>query len=146
MSKNDLAIPSRLDDIVRRNRELFELGFATAAELAAVTGVLDGSGSPRGTIDDWRIIALRDHVAKHVTLHVVGRFENARAWMTSEIAMIAADESTVRTRNSIYMLGARAVGEPDPSLLFHITFVLRWWGIDERYQLGASEWLIETPL
>jgi hypothetical protein len=114
-----------------------EVGFATGSELATVIGVLDGSGTPRGTIDDWRIIALRELVRVRVTLHAIGRFESSRTWMTSEIAVLATHESRVRTRNSIYLLGARAAGEPDPALLLHIAFVLRWWGIDARYRLGV---------
>jgi hypothetical protein len=131
------GFPQALGDIVVRNRDLFELGFATAAELAAVTGDVDAIGVPRGRIDHWRVIALRDRVIGHVTLHVLGRFGDARAWMTSAVAVLASNTSRVRTKNSVYVLGQPATGEPDLSLLLHVAFTLRWWGLDRRYDLGV---------
>jgi hypothetical protein len=130
-------IPTTLDDIVRRNRDRFEVGLATAAELAAVTGGLDSPGTPRGRIDDWRVIALRHRAIHQTTLHLLGRFEDARAWLTSSVVAMAADHSRVRTRNSFYLHGLPAENEPDVTLLLHVAFVLRWWGLDQRYDLGV---------
>lgn len=125
-------LPMTLDDIVRRNRDLFEVDFATEAELGAVTGGVDLFSRPRGRIDSWRVIALRDHVHPVVTLHVLGRFQDSRAWMTSPVAVMTPERSFVRTRNSLYALGEAAQGEPDITLLLHVAFVLRHWGLDRH--------------
>jgi hypothetical protein len=130
-------LPTTLDQIVRRNRDLLSIGLATAAELAAVTGDVDTVGAPRGRIDDWRVTALRHRAIALNTLHVLGRYHDSRSWLTSNVAVISSDQARVRTRNSVYLLGRPATGEPDVRLLLHIAFVLRWWGLDQRYDLGV---------
>jgi hypothetical protein len=119
------ALPRSPDDVLQNDRDLFEIGFATAAEVASVTGDVDALGASRGRIDDWRVIALRNHLLGRVTLHVVGLFQEGRTRMTSEVAVIADNRSIVRTRNSVYALGTPATAEPDATLLLTVAFMLR---------------------
>jgi hypothetical protein len=130
-------LPTTLDQIVRRNRHLFSIGLATAAELAAVTGDVDMVGAPRGRIDHWYVIAMRHQAIGLTTLHLLGHHHDSRAWLTSNVAVMAPDRARVRTRNSVYLLGEPATGEPDVTLLLRIAFVLRSWGIDGHYDLGV---------
>jgi hypothetical protein len=111
----DASISSRL-----------ELGFATEPEIGAVTGDVDSVGDPKGRIHDWRFLAVRDPVARQVTLHVFGRLQTSRSLLTSSVAVVTPDRSRVRTRNSLYELGAAAEGEPDPMLLPSIAAALGW--------------------
>lgn len=130
-------VPRRLDDIVRRNRDLFEIGLATASELAAATGDVDSVGAPRGLIDGWHVIAFRDLSIGEASLHMLGYIRPGTGRITSDVVVLAADRSRVRTRNSLYLLGSPAVGEPDLPLLLLVAAVLRHWGIDQRYDLDV---------
>jgi hypothetical protein len=131
------SLPASLDDIVRTNRHLLEVGLATADEIAAVTGCVP-LGAAKGTIEDWRLVALRHRAAGLVTLNVLGRFDSY-AWMTSYVAALSADRARVRTKNSLYGLGRPGAGEPDPPLLLHVAHTLKHWGLDEHYGLGVME-------
>jgi hypothetical protein len=142
MSQDEVPLPPlprSLADIVRRNRDLFEVGLATAAEVAAVTGGVDAVAVPRGRLEWWRMVALRDHVARRVTLHVLGHLGPAHPCMTSEVAVLASDAAMVRTRNSVYLLGSEGQGEPDPLQLLHLAFTLHRWGLNSRYGLDVIE-------
>jgi hypothetical protein len=128
--------PTTLGELVRRNRDRLEVGLATEAELASVTGDLESRIAPVGRIDDWRVVALRDRTVAQTSMHIIGRFQKTRARMTSDIAVLTPDRACVRTRNSLYMLGEQATGEPDLILLLHVAAVLHWWGVDRQYDLG----------
>jgi hypothetical protein len=132
------SLPASLDDIVRTNRHRFEVGLATEAEIAAVTGCVPSTGAAKGVIDDWRLVALRDRPARLVTLHVLGRFDSY-AWMTSYVSVLSADRARVRTKNSLYGLGRPGAGEPELPLLLHVAHTLKRWGFDEHYGLGVLD-------
>ena len=51
-------IPRSLDDVVRKHRELVQIGLATAEEIAVRTKRV-GLGHSRDTIENWRIVAYR---------------------------------------------------------------------------------------
>ena len=132
-------MPTTLDAIVRRNRDLFQVGFATATELAAVTGDIQTDGVIRSEILDWHVIALRDLAQKQVTLNILGRLPTGVSWITSPVAAIARDHSLVQTANSQYALGLRADAEPDLELVLHVAFSIRRWGLDRAYGLGVID-------
>src|SRR5260221_3833018 len=51
-------IPKSLEDIVRKSRDQFQIGLATAEELAVLAATIE-AGPIRDTITEWRIIAVR---------------------------------------------------------------------------------------
>ena len=132
-------MPTTLDAIVRRNRDRFEVGFATATELAAVTGDLQTSGIIRSEILGWHLIALRDLGQKQMTFHILGHLPGGTSWITSPVTVIARDYSLVQTANSQYALGRRADAEPDLELVLHVAFSIRRWGLDHAYDLGVID-------
>jgi hypothetical protein len=110
---------------------------ATVSEVAAVTGDVDTIGAPRGRIDGWHLIAFNHLSVGLATFHVLGYVRPGMARITSDVAVLAADRSHVRTRNSLYVLGSPAEGEPDIPLLLLVARVLRHWGFDQRYDLDV---------
>lgn len=132
-----IEYPTKLDEIVRRHRERFEVGLATAAEQAAITGDVDTRATPRDTIKTWHLIALRDRTLGQTTMHVLGRVHPDVARITSYIAVLAPDRSHVRTKNSLYRLGPEGHGEPGLALIFLVAAALRRWGLDQHYDLGV---------
>ena len=129
-------LPTTLDDIVRRNRHVLEIGLATASELAAVSGDVDTKGTPRARIESWHLIALRHRMLGRTTVHMLGHVRQA-PWITSYVAVLAHDHSRVRTKNSLYKLRAEDHGEPGLILIFLVAATLRRWGLDDRYDLGV---------
>ena len=132
-------MPTTLDAIVRRNRDRFEVGFATATELAAVTGDIRTQGIIRSEILGWHLIALRDLGQKQMTFHILGHLPGGTSWITSPVTVIARDHSLVQTANSQYALGRRADAEPDLELVLHVAFSIRRWGLDHAYDLGVID-------
>src|ERR1700704_5449641 len=51
-------IPRSLDDVVRKRRDLVQIGLATAEEIVVRTEKVE-SGHSRDTIENWRIVAFR---------------------------------------------------------------------------------------
>ena len=133
------GLPARLEDIVRRNRHRFEVGLATAEEIADVTGRVAVAGREKGSIADWRIVALRHRPMKIITLHILGRFERWPAWFTSYVVALSVDRAHVRTKNSLYQLGRAANGEPEIVQLVHVAYVLKAWGLNDHYDLGVVD-------
>jgi hypothetical protein len=142
MSKSKRLPPSPdlSADILRRAEERLEVGYATVLELATVTGTVDTAGEPHRHIDDWRVIALRDRTTHRVTLHVVGRFKDSNARMSSRLAVLAQDHSRVWTRDSVYSLGEPAKTQSDLDLSLDVLRALRSWGGD-RWLGHLGEWL-----
>lgn len=107
-----VGIPATLCDLVRRNRDRLEVGLATAAEVAAVTGEVDASGMARGQIDDWHVVALRDRVADRVSLHMLGTHESGQAWITSDVRRRRARARPQARGNAEFAPPAGAGGRP----------------------------------
>lgn len=134
----ELLIPKSLDDLVRKARDHFQIGLATSGEMAALAAPI-GFGRVRDTISGWRIVAFRDldptgdaqTPASVSHLSLLGDvIELGGLILTSNIAQIDLVAGLVRTRNSIYRLGARGEGEPPlEQLLFVCAMTHRWgWG------------------
>ncbi|MGH7058068.1 MAG: hypothetical protein ACREFZ_09345, partial [Acetobacteraceae bacterium] len=61
MSPAPFGLPATLDEIVTRNRNRWQIGLATAAEIAAlVSAVHSAPGEERDILADWRPVAVRD--------------------------------------------------------------------------------------
>src|SRR5579885_2317873 len=95
------GLPTCLDDIVRTNRDLFEVGLATAEESAVITGHVPATSATRGTIDRWRLLAFRHRAERLTLLHVLGNFDGS-AWITSCVVALSPDRARVRTKHPFY--------------------------------------------
>jgi len=113
-------IPRSLDDIVRVNRDCFQIGSATADEVAVRIAKIELRRT-RDTIDSWRIIAFRTlnlqsnadsgRVVGNGQLSLLGRAVGLRCTrITSEVLQIDVDNGLVQTRNSLYRLGVKGTG------------------------------------
>ena len=129
--------PIALDNLIRRNRHLIELGVARPDEWHPAVGAVEPSGRTP-TLKNWWIIALRDLQAGTASLHLLGtRPLQIGGWITSPIVRIAPDLSLCRTQNSLYQLSQPAEALPPTDMLMAVARALREWGIDEEYGLDA---------
>ena len=126
--------PTSLDDLIRSNRRVIELRLATPSELASITGGVTGVTAVKGFLRGWQAITILDHQEKTFSLHLVGSFA-MQSWITSGLLRLAHDRSIVRTRNSFYALGQRAVADLSISHLHTVARALKVWGLVERYGL-----------
>jgi hypothetical protein len=137
----DKLFPRSLDDIVRVNRDRYQLGIATPDEFAALVGNVE-PGRVKATLDQWRIVAFRniasdlapgrDRVFDEVSLSLLGRDAERRGlWMTSQVRRIDQSSGLVLTRNSIYRLGFPGAGEPPSDHLIHVAAMTHVWGVGD---------------
>lgn len=135
----DLPIPTTLDEVVTKNRELYEIRLATQDEIDALRGEIDApTGAEKDVMCDWRLIAIRDRrqlIAQLVLLGDVWGKPTIRC--TSEVLVISPNKQRIRTRNSIYGLTRAGEGEPPQIHLLHLCSTLHGWGLGQI--LGAIE-------
>jgi hypothetical protein len=130
--------PASLDDIVRLNRDQFEIGLATLDELAVRAGAIEPDATA-DTLDEWRIVAIRQRGAPPI-LSLLGRaVGTGGAWMTSDIAMLDVTRGLCRTRNSLYRLRVPGVGEPPSDDLIFVCAMVHKWGFGRV--IGAPAFL-----
>jgi hypothetical protein len=133
--------PRSLDDIVRINRDRYQIGLATPDELAALVGSVD-LGRVKSTLDEWRFVAFRnvasdsapgrDRALSDVSLSLLGRDAERRGLcITSQVRRIDRSSGLVMTRNSIYRLGSHGAGEPPSDHLIHVAAVTHSWGFGD---------------
>jgi hypothetical protein len=137
-------IPRSLEDIVRKARDQFQIGLATAEEMAVLAATVE-AGPIRDTITEWRIIAFRaislsvdaqTQAVSRSLLLLLGRAAGTRCpWITSAVTEIDIDRRLVRTQNSLYRLGARGEGEPPQEDLICVCAATHRWGVGKR--IGA---------
>ena len=135
----DTPIPTRLGDIIQRNRDRIAIDLATPAERAGVARNADIAGPPKRELHGWCVIAIRELARHQASLHVLGYADAGHAWITSQVIEISPDERRVRTKNSIYGLAAPLAGEPDIELVLFAAHMLRRWGVDQAYDLGVID-------
>jgi hypothetical protein len=129
----DDLIPKKLDDIIRKNRELMELGLSTPEEMLALKTEIQQGLPIKDIIDDWCLISLRSKRSGEVKLLLLGQSQKKNvAWMTSSIVRIDQAQSIVVTKSgSLYGLGSRGNGEPSRGLLMHVCVTFHKWGSGE---------------
>jgi hypothetical protein len=94
-------------------------------------------GQTLDTIDEWRIIAIRQ-VGAPPLLSLLGRTVGmGGVRMTSEIAGLDVNRGLCRTRNSLYRLGFPGEGEPPQEDLICVCAILHRWGVGRL--IGAPE-------
>ncbi len=116
----------KLEDVIGR-RDLGRLRLATPAEVAGLSGET-ASGSYRGMLENWRIVAidLLDGPPEFVFL---GTRDN-EYWGTSPIRAIDLEACRARTQSgSIYSLSAAGQGAPPFVHVLHMCFMLHTWGM-----------------
>ena len=127
------ALPSSLDDIIRLNRDKFQMRLATGYEIKDLPLLIEVMGSdpmePKsGEISEWRYVVIDIKDGEQTSFMVGYRHNNT--FITSKVVAIEHNGETgfVRTKNSLYRLGKQGDGEPDFHLLMHICASLWVWG------------------
>jgi len=128
--KNCLMITAlgqlKLEDVIGRHN-LGRLRLATSVETAGLSGET-ASGSYRGMLENWRIVAidLLDRLPEFVFL---GTRDNEDCG-TSSIRAIDLEAGRARTQSaSIYSLSGGGQGTPPFGHILHMCFLLHAWGI-----------------
>lgn len=126
----DNLIPKILDDVIRNNRELVELGLSTVDDIRALHSEIQPGLPVKDTINDWRFISLRDKQSGFAQVLLLGRSQNENvAWLTSSIVQIDLTRNCVMTKSeSYYGLGSQGIGEPPREQLIHVCATLHRWG------------------
>lgn len=84
----------------------------------------------RGTFVDWHLITLQDYRTSRTSAHLVGKRQaSSRITVTSRVSLVDLANNKIITRNSDYLLGLRAEGEPSLPYLLTIILVFQKWGI-----------------
>jgi hypothetical protein len=129
-------MPRSLDDVVRANRDNFQIGLATANEVRRLTASIEPA-STKATIDEWRIIAFRTlkpepnsgRIVGKTLLSLLGRSSRTNCpLITSEVVKIDFENGLVRTLNSLYKIGVAGEGEPPSDDLIHLCATTHIWG------------------
>jgi hypothetical protein len=140
-------MPRSLDDVVRANRDKFQIGLATADEVRRLTASIEPAGT-KATIDQWRIVAFRtlkpesDSISGRIVgktlLSLLGRSSRTNcSLITSEVVKIDLKNSLVRTLNSLYRIGVGGEGEPPTDDLIHLCATTHIWQFGKI--IGAPE-------
>ena len=136
-------VPSTLDGIVRKNRDLCELRLSTEKEikgLSAISVAIQRGGAVTGVLNQWRFVCINRNELLGGQSHVVTGIEEARntVWSTSEIVSADMSSGVVQTKSgSVYQLGIKGDGEPDIDILIHICVQIHRWGFGKL--LGVPE-------
>lgn len=126
----DNLIPKILDDVIRKNRELVELGLSTADDIRVIQSEIQPGLPVKDIVNDWRLISLREKQSGLAQVLLLGRSQNENAaWITSSIVKIDLTRNCVMTKSgSHYGLGSRGFGEPPREQLIHVCATLHQWG------------------
>lgn len=133
-------IPKTLDDIIRKNRDLVELGLATPAEIQTLEKPIPYDA--KDVSENWRLVSLRLKTAPpECSLRLIGdsKANGGSPRITSNLISIDINRNVVLTSSgSIYRLGQqRGVGEPSSGHLMCVCAALHRW--DSGNLLGAPE-------
>lgn len=139
MTQAPFGLPATLDEIVTRNRDRWQIGLATAAEIAALTGSICATpGEERDILADWRIVAIRDRqMGDAMFILLADAVRAGTNWSTSLVKTVDFERCLARTRNSVYALAKRGEGEPPLLHRLHLCATLHAWGVGVAW--GAPE-------
>lgn len=126
-------VPATLDEVIRKNRHLAELGLSTPAEIQRRAGDLAGELEIKDTLDDWRLISMREKTSGQVSILVLGDSQKENTpWLTSAVVWVDSASHRVLTwSKSIYQLGSPGAGEPPRQHLIHLCATFHQWGNGE---------------
>jgi hypothetical protein len=125
-------VPTSLDNIIRANRDKFDLALANDEQLAHLSKPVDVNSLIKREFTDWRFIALTADVPERgfwmERVFLVGR-QSHHKFVTSPVVAIDRGHHLVRTQNSVYRLaGDPGIGEPDESMLIMVCATFNSWG------------------
>ncbi|MFH1495086.1 MAG: hypothetical protein ABIG70_09855 [Pseudomonadota bacterium] len=69
----DDLIPNTLDDVIRENRELVELGLSTPDEIRALQAEVQQGLPIKDMINDWHLVSLRSKRSADVKVLLLGQ-------------------------------------------------------------------------
>lgn len=129
----DDLIPNTLDDVIRKNRELVELGLSAPDEILALLAEVQQGLPVKDMIDDWHWISLRSKRSGDVKVLLLGQSQKESvAWMTSSIVRIDLAQSVIVTQSGgLYGLGSQGTGEPSRGQIIHVCATFHKWGSGE---------------
>lgn len=120
-------IPKSLDDVIRKNREHFQLRLTTDEEIFDLYKTITPN-EPKDIVDDWNLITL--HSADGSITWLLGDVRRkGRPRITSDVTGINFDRSFITTRSgSLYQLGNHKNGPPTQEELFLVCATFHHWG------------------
>lgn len=123
-------VPTSLDGIISRNRELVELRIASGKEINALTKQIRGPVHEKDEIENWRLISIVEKKTNMAQVLLLGNSkEKSHPWITSPVQLIDFDQGFVSTRSgSTYKLLERGVGEPPSDQIICLCAALHSWG------------------
>lgn len=132
---NKLNLPSILEDIVTKNKDIYAIELTSDDDLQATIATHDNWNSVtknipvKLTIRNWYPITLR--VNKSKIWFVVGEVAATEfLWNTSPVIMTEPDLNGVFTKSgSHYRLEQRGKGEPPEYIVHSICRTMRTWGL-----------------
>lgn len=139
-AKIGVMIPKGLDDIIRENRDKFELRLASDQEKSALYASIP-PGPIKNRVENWYFITLFAKSPKQSVVMLLGHIaDSSYPWITSEVQRIDLKSHLVFTQSgSCYALeGPEGKGEPGLDLLTAICAAFHEWG-SGKY-LGIPPW------
>lgn len=134
-----LLIPASLDDVIRWQREDYQLRLSTLLEIFDLHKTI-WPKKPKDFIDDWNLITLKFPEGNVVFL--LGQVRSkACPPITSDVTGIDLKNNFLTTRSgSLYFLGRPKNGPPDLLELLLLCSTLHKWGLGE--ELGVPKFLL----
>lgn len=135
-------IPKNIDDIIRVNRDRFQLAFATDAELEGLEQAIPGPSASvvRHSLRDWNILLVHqtiDGSRKSLPVLLGKVLEAGECRVTSAVTAIESRSGLVRTAHSLYRIVGPRNPTPDRHLLMHICIWLNQRGVGSYYGVPA---------
>ena len=129
-------LPSCLDDIIRLNRDKYQMRMGSNEEIQGLPLLVEAVGdrqmqAKNGEISEWRYVVI-DVEGGGQSSFMIG-YRHGSPLITSNVRSIDYNGNSgfVLTKNSLYRLGKQGDGEPDIHLLTHICASLWAWGAGE---------------
>ncbi len=130
-------LPPRIDTLadlqraVTRDSDRFGVGLASDAEIASLTADTIAD-VPVWTVDRWHLVAFRGlEDGRPVTSTRCLGYRYGDVWITSDVAEISRDRSTLRTRSRAYWLGDPGGSEVPRDLVRLLARAMVSWGMLE---------------
>ena len=124
--------PKSLDDIIRKNRESFQIRMASESDILSFHIEIEAN-IPLDIFDNWSLIAFAGKEQKFIRL--IGEVRSSKdIKITSNVIAIDMKQQILKTLSgSLYQLGTPNEGEPDIYQLYFICAYLHQIGIGPAF-------------